>query len=102
VFLYLPASHLLDDMLGQPSGVLETGDIIADGGNSYWGDSIRRHARLQASGVRLSMWGRPAAPAWGVGRLCLLAGSLTAAWRTKLARSRLPRRRNIGKRNAFG
>ena len=38
VFLYLPAGPLVDDTLDQLSDVLAHGDVIADGGNSYWGD----------------------------------------------------------------
>ena len=33
--------------------VLEPDDIVVDGGNSYWGDSIRRHARLRERGIHL-------------------------------------------------
>ena len=46
VFLYVPAGplvHSLIDLLAVKA--LEPGDVIVDGGNSYWGDSIRRHDR---------------------------------------------------------
>jgi 6-phosphogluconate dehydrogenase len=46
VFLYVPAGPAVDKILAQLGEALEPGDIIVDGGNSYWGDSIRRHARL--------------------------------------------------------
>jgi 6-phosphogluconate dehydrogenase len=52
VFLYVPAGPLVDDLLDQLAGELEPGDIIVDGGNSYWGDSIRRAARLRNQGLR--------------------------------------------------
>jgi 6-phosphogluconate dehydrogenase len=45
--LYIPAGAAVDTILDKLSTVLEAGDIVADGGNSYWGDSIRRHARLR-------------------------------------------------------
>jgi 6-phosphogluconate dehydrogenase len=47
VMLYVPAGPPVDAVLAQLADVMQSGDIIADGGNSYWGDSIRRHARLQ-------------------------------------------------------
>src|SRR5437868_580283 len=43
VFLYIPAGPAVDHVIGDLESVLEPGDIIVDGGNSYWGDSIRRH-----------------------------------------------------------
>ena len=47
VFLYVPAGPAVDKILDQLGEALEPGDIVVDGGNSYWGDSIRRHARLK-------------------------------------------------------
>src|SRR6185503_16978600 len=47
VFLYVPAGPAVDRILEQLGEALEPGDVIVDGGNSYWGDSIRRHARLR-------------------------------------------------------
>jgi 6-phosphogluconate dehydrogenase len=46
VLLYIPAGPAVDTLLDKLSTALEPGDIVADGGNSYWGDSIRRHGRL--------------------------------------------------------
>ncbi|HSJ96885.1 MAG TPA: decarboxylating 6-phosphogluconate dehydrogenase, partial [Myxococcota bacterium] len=47
VFLYVPAGAAVDKILEQLGEALEPGDIVVDGGNSYWGDSIRRHERLK-------------------------------------------------------
>ncbi|HNY66228.1 MAG TPA: NADP-dependent phosphogluconate dehydrogenase [Deltaproteobacteria bacterium] len=47
ILLYIPAGPAVDTILGQLIGVLDRGDIIADGGNSYWGDSIERGKRLK-------------------------------------------------------
>jgi len=51
VFLYVPAGAAVDSILEGLEGALEPGDLVADGGNSYWGDSIRRHARLRERGL---------------------------------------------------
>ena len=53
VFVYIPAGPAVDTLLDQLAGVLEPGDVIVDGGNSYWGDSIRRHDRLEPRGIEL-------------------------------------------------
>ena len=52
VFIYVPAGPLVDELLGQLADALEEGDLIVDAGNSYWGDSIRRHRRLAERGRR--------------------------------------------------
>ncbi len=51
IFLYIPAGAAVDKMINDLAQVLEEGDIIIDGGNSYWGDSIRRFKRLQNKGI---------------------------------------------------
>ena len=53
IFLYIPAGPAVDKILDELSKVLEPGDVVADGGNSYWGDSIRRHAQLREHGIEL-------------------------------------------------
>ena len=51
VFIYIHAGPPIDAMIDQLVEVLSPGDIIVDGGNSYWGDSIRRSQRLIESGI---------------------------------------------------
>ncbi|WP_082538780.1 NADP-dependent phosphogluconate dehydrogenase [Lysobacter sp. Root494] len=51
VLLYVPAGRAIDDLLHRLRRVLDPGDVVVDGGNSYWGDSIRRHRRLRRSGI---------------------------------------------------
>lgn len=53
IFVYVPAGPIVDKIIDDLAAKLEPGDIIVDGGNSYWGDSIRRHERLKARGVQL-------------------------------------------------
>lgn len=47
IFLYVPAGPIVDQVIDELAEHLDEGDIIVDGGNSYWGDSIRRHERLR-------------------------------------------------------
>jgi len=53
VFVYIPAGPEIDRVLDGIASTLERGDILVDGGNSYWGDSIRRHRRLKEKGIHL-------------------------------------------------
>jgi 6-phosphogluconate dehydrogenase len=52
IFLYVPAGPAVDEALDALAARLEPGDIVVDGGNSYWGDSIRRHARARELGLQ--------------------------------------------------
>ncbi|MCU7490593.1 MAG: decarboxylating 6-phosphogluconate dehydrogenase [Ignavibacteria bacterium] len=51
VFLYVPAGKVVDIVIDELSQVMTKGDIIVDGGNSYWGDSITRAGRLKEKGL---------------------------------------------------
>jgi 6-phosphogluconate dehydrogenase len=53
VFLYIPAGPPVDQWLNTLAGMLQPGDIVVDGGNSYWGDSVRRSRRLKERGIYL-------------------------------------------------
>jgi 6-phosphogluconate dehydrogenase len=51
VFIYILAGPIVDVVVDDLASKLEEGDIVVDGGNSYWGDSIRRHERLRDKGI---------------------------------------------------
>src|SRR5437879_1120204 len=48
----VPAGKTTADVIEQLAGLLARGDIIIDGGNSYYKDSIEHHKSLQARGIR--------------------------------------------------
>src|SRR5438477_3850489 len=77
VMLYVPAGPPVDEVLEQLAAVLEPGDIIADGGNSYWGDSIRRHARLKRQGIHFIDAGTSGGPAGAREGACFMVGGET-------------------------
>ena len=52
VFLMVPAGKPVDDVLAQLSELLEEGDIIMDGGNSYFEDTNRRHKQMASHGLK--------------------------------------------------
>lgn len=51
IFIYIPAGAAIDALIAELSPLLEEGDIIIDGGNSYWGDSIRRAESLKNQSI---------------------------------------------------
>ncbi|MGH7815601.1 MAG: phosphogluconate dehydrogenase (NAD(+)-dependent, decarboxylating) [Candidatus Binataceae bacterium] len=50
VWLMVPAAAV-DSVLGSLAPLLERGDIVIDGGNSYYRDDIRRAGELKAKGI---------------------------------------------------
>jgi 6-phosphogluconate dehydrogenase len=74
VMLYVPAGPPVDQVLDQLLGVLDKGDIIADGGNSYWGDSIRRHARVKQKGIAFLDVGTSGGPGGARSGACIMVG----------------------------
>ncbi len=51
IFIYIPAGPAVDRAIDDILPHLDKGDILIDGGNSYWGDSIRRYLRLSEKGI---------------------------------------------------
>lgn len=47
VFIHMPAGSQVDSVLDELALHFDPGDVLVDGGVSYWGDSIRRHHRLK-------------------------------------------------------
>ena len=51
IYLSLPAGPTIDKVLKELAPYLDKGDVIMDGGNSYYKDSIRRQAELSKLGI---------------------------------------------------
>ncbi|OXG26132.1 6-phosphogluconate dehydrogenase, decarboxylating [Cryptococcus neoformans A2-102-5] len=51
IILLVKAGKAVDDFIAQLEPYLEKGDIIIDGGNSHYSDSIRRTHELEAKGL---------------------------------------------------
>lgn len=80
VFLYVPAGAIVDTVLADLAPVLDEGDIIIDGGNSYWGDSIRRYAKLADQGLRFVDMGTSGGARGARNGACFMAGGTEAAF----------------------
>ena len=52
VFLMVPAGQPVDYVLVQLVDLLDEGDIIMDGGNSYFEDTNRRHKQMASHGLK--------------------------------------------------
>jgi 6-phosphogluconate dehydrogenase len=76
VWLMLPAA-VVDDTLSELVPLLESGDIVVDGGNSYYVDDIRRAKELAPSGVHYVDVGTSGG-VWGLERgYCMMIGGET-------------------------
>ena len=74
VFIYIPAGPPVDELLNKLAPLLEKKDILIDGGNSYWGDSIRRHERLKVNGVHFIDLGTSGGTSGARNGACFMAG----------------------------
>jgi 6-phosphogluconate dehydrogenase len=74
VFLYIPAGPPVDELLDQLADELEPGDLLVDAGNSYWGDSIRRHRRLADRNIHLADLGTSGGIAGARHGACFMIG----------------------------
>ena len=73
LWLMVPAAAV-DDTLAQLTPLLQSGDVVVDGGNSYYRDDIRRARELAAAGIRYLDCGTSGG-VWGLERgYCLMIG----------------------------
>jgi 6-phosphogluconate dehydrogenase len=74
VWLMLPAGKITEDTIGQLGALLQPGDIVLDGGNTFWKDDIRRAAMLQERGIHHVDVGTSGG-VWGLERgYCMMIG----------------------------
>jgi 6-phosphogluconate dehydrogenase len=81
IFIYIPAGPLVDRVIDDLTPHLEEGDIIIDGGNSYWGDSIRRHRRLSEKRIHFIDLGTSGGVKGARHGACFMAGGEEAPMR---------------------
>ncbi len=79
VWIMLPHGKITEDTIDALSGMLGKGDIIIDGGNTYYKDDVRRGQTLAAKGIRYLDVGTSGG-VWGLERgYCLMIGGDTDA-----------------------
>ena len=80
VMLMIKAGSAVDQVIGQLSEHLEPGDIIIDGGNSNWEDSVRRTAELEKKGFRFIGSGVSGGEEGALNGPSIMPGGSTEAW----------------------
>jgi 6-phosphogluconate dehydrogenase len=76
IWMMVPAA-IVDSLIGELVDLVEPGDILIDGGNSYYIDDIRRAKALQAKGIHYVDVGTSGG-VWGLERgYCLMIGGET-------------------------
>jgi 6-phosphogluconate dehydrogenase len=79
IWVMLPAGKITEGTIAHLSSCLAPGDILIDGGNSYYKDDIRRAAELMKTGIRYVDVGTSGG-VWGLDRgYCLMIGGEKAA-----------------------
>ncbi len=79
VWLMLPAGRITEETVELLGGLLESDDIIIDGGNSFYKDDIRRAKELAQKGIRYVDCGTSGG-VWGIERgYCMMIGGRKAA-----------------------
>ena len=79
VWIMLPHGKITEDTITALAGMLSQGDIIIDGGNTYYKDDVRRGRELAAKGLRYLDVGTSGG-VWGLERgYCLMIGGDTDA-----------------------
>ncbi len=74
VWLMLPAGEITEKVLIEVAGLMQPGDILIDGGNSYYKDDIRRARTLREKGIVYIDVGTSGG-VWGLERgYCLMIG----------------------------
>jgi 6-phosphogluconate dehydrogenase len=74
IWLMLPAGSVTEETVMQLAGLLEQGDILIDGGNSFWKDDIRRARALAEKGLHYVDVGTSGG-IWGLERgYCMMIG----------------------------
>lgn len=74
VWLMVPAGKPVDGNIDELKGLLSKGDIIVDGGNSYWRETVQRGEKLKSLGIHYIDCGTSGG-VWGLANgYCLMYG----------------------------
>ena len=74
VWIMLPSGEITETTIKTLSGLLESGDVLIDGGNTFWQDDVRRAKTLKEKGINYVDVGTSGG-IWGIDRgYCLMIG----------------------------
>src|SRR5437879_2760193 len=73
-WVMLPAGKVTEATIDALSKLLQTGDVIIDGGNTFWQDDVRRGKALKEKGIHYIDVGTSGG-VWGIDRgYCMMIG----------------------------
>jgi 6-phosphogluconate dehydrogenase len=74
IWVMLPAGEVTESTIRELASLLEPGDVVIDGGNTFWKDDIRRAAALRQRGLHYVDVGTSGG-VWGLERgYCMMIG----------------------------
>jgi 6-phosphogluconate dehydrogenase len=74
IWVMLPSGQITEDTIDQLTGMLDSGDVIIDGGNTFYKDDVRRAEALKTKGIDYVDVGTSGG-IWGVDRgYCMMIG----------------------------
>jgi 6-phosphogluconate dehydrogenase len=74
IWLMLPAGQVTDEIVDRLGELLKAGDVVVDGGNSFYKDDIRRAKKLAEKGIQYVDCGTSGG-VWGIERgYCMMIG----------------------------
>jgi 6-phosphogluconate dehydrogenase len=73
-WVMLPAGHITETTIDAIANVMQEGDVIIDGGNTFWQDDVRRGKALKTRGIHYVDVGTSGG-VWGLDRgYCMMIG----------------------------
>lgn len=80
IWMMVPAGEAVDQVIAALRPGLEKGDVLIDGGNSHYRDSMRRAAALEAEGAHYLDCGSSGGMEGALNGMCLMVGGNTEAF----------------------
>ena len=80
IMMMVKAGQAVDDLIGELSPLLEKGDILIDGGNSHFPDTIRRTKEVEAKGLLYIGTGVSGGEEGALKGPSIMPGGSKAAW----------------------
>src|SRR3954452_22009057 len=74
IWVMLPAGRITETTIDALAKLMQTGDVVIDGGNTFWQDDVRRGKALKEKGIHYIDVGTSGG-VWGIERgYCMMIG----------------------------
>jgi 6-phosphogluconate dehydrogenase len=80
IWLMVPAGAIVDEVIEKLLPHLSAGDVLIDGGNSNFNDTLRRHKQLKTKGIDLLDCGTSGGTSGALNGACTMIGGERAAY----------------------